>query len=125
LTPIAAAGLSSGVTTFAVGMEGVTADGFQLLDAIAVAGGSDCTPAAPGGEACDVSMTGGAGLLEALNTIRDTVVVTETVVETTTETIVETVALPCQWAIPMAPSGETLDPNLVNVVVEVNGASGE
>lgn len=125
LTPIAAAGLASGVTTFTVGMAGVTEDGFALLDAIAVAGGSDCTPGAAGDEACDVSETGSAGLLEALNTIRDTIVVTETMTETVTETVTEIVALPCQWELPDPPGGETLDPNLVNVVIAVDGVAGD
>lgn len=125
LTPIASAGLAAGVTTFTVGMSGVTADGFALLDAIAVAGGSDCTPGAAGDEACDVSETGAAGLLDALNTIRDTIVVTETTTETITETVTEVVALPCQWEIPEPPGGETLDPNLVNVIVAADGVAGE
>jgi Mg-chelatase subunit ChlD len=38
LTPIAAAGQTNGVLTFTIGMAGVTADGFALLDAIAIAG---------------------------------------------------------------------------------------
>lgn len=125
LTPIAASGLTSGVTTFTVGMAGVTADGFALLDAIALAGGSDCTPGAAGDEACDVSETGSAGLLEALKTIRETIVVTETMTETVTETVIETVALPCQWELPDPPGGETFDPNLVNVVIAIDGVPGD
>lgn len=121
LTPIAADALTAGVVTFTVGMAGVTDDGFALLDAIAVAGGSDCSPGAPGDEACDVSETGPAGFLDALNTIRDTIIVTEMV----TETVTETVPLPCQWEIPPPPEGEMLDPDFVNVVLSIEGAAGE
>jgi hypothetical protein len=121
LTPIAADALALSVTTFTVGMAGVTEEGFALLDAIAVAGGTDCTPGAAGDEACDVSATGAAGFLDALNTIRNTIVVTETM----TETVTETVALPCQWQVPLPPDGETLDPDMVNVVLSVDGAAAE
>jgi hypothetical protein len=113
LTPIAAAGLANGVVTFTVGMAGVSDDGFTLLDQIAVAGGSDCTPGAPGDEACDVSTSGAVGLLDALNAIRDSVTVVETHTETVTTT--EIVPLPCEWTLPEPPQGETLDPLLVNV----------
>ncbi|HEY6724728.1 MAG TPA: hypothetical protein VI197_11895 [Polyangiaceae bacterium] len=125
LTPIAADGLAAGVNTFTVGMDGVTDEGFALLDAIAAAGGTDCTPAAAGDEACDVSETGSAGLLAAFETIRDTVVVTETVTETITEIVTEVVALPCEWELPDAPDGETLDPNLVNVILNIDGMAGD
>ena len=125
LTPIAADGLVAGIPTFTVGMDGVTADGFALLNAIAVAGGTDCTPDVAGNEACDVSQTGSTGLLDALETIRDTVVVTETMTETVTETVIETVALPCEWDLPDPPEGETFDPNLVNVILNTNGVAGD
>jgi hypothetical protein len=113
LTPLAADGLNRGVVTFTVGMAGVTEEGFVLLDQIAVAGGSDCTPGAAGDEACDVSTTGAPGLLAALNAIRDSVTVVETHTETITTT--ELVPLPCEWALPEPPKGEALDPLLVNV----------
>jgi hypothetical protein len=113
LTPIAADGLTKGVVTFTVGMAGVSEDGFTLLDQVAIAGGSDCTPGAPGDEACDVSTTGAAGLLAALNAIRDSVTVVETHTETVTTT--EIVPLPCEWTLPEPPKGSTLDPMLVNV----------
>ncbi|MBN2193728.1 MAG: hypothetical protein JW751_13005 [Polyangiaceae bacterium] len=121
LTPIAAAGLASGAVTFTIGMAGVTEEGFTLLNAIAVAGGSDCTPDVPGDEACDVTSSGSAGFLAALNAIRDSI----TVVETFTETIVTTeiITLPCEWAIPEPPPGETLDPTLVNVNVQLEDAT--
>ncbi len=115
LTPIAAGGLTSGVVTFTIGMAGVTAEGFQLLDQVAVAGGSDCTPELPGAEACDVTTSGAEGFLAALNAIRDSVTVVETIIETITTT--QIVTLPCEWAVPEPPAGETLDPKLVNVNV--------
>jgi hypothetical protein len=115
LTAIAADGLTSGVVTFTVGMAGVTDEGFGLLDAIAIAGGSDCSPGEPGAEACNVSATGSAGFLNALNAIRDSISVTETTTETITT--VETTTVPCQWTIPAPATGEELDPNLINVNV--------
>jgi len=125
LTPIAADGLTAGVNTFTVGMAGISADGFALLDAIAVAGGTDCTPGAAGDEACDVSETGSSGLLAALETIRDTVTVTETMTETVTDIVYETEALPCEWELPDPPDGETLDPDLVNVILTIDGVAGD
>ncbi|MBN2192109.1 MAG: VWA domain-containing protein [Polyangiaceae bacterium] len=113
LVPIAAEGLEDGVVTFTIGMAGVTSEGFDLLDALAAAGGSDCSPDNAGGEACDVSTTGAQGFLQALNAIRDSIVLTDTITETVTTTL--TTTLPCEWAIPDPPGGETLDPNLINV----------
>lgn len=95
------------VKTYMVGMEGVIADGFDLLDALARAGGTDCTPNVAGQEACDVTATGGPGLLEALNLIREAVVMTSHV--------------PCNMELPTPPDGESLDPRLVNVELEVRG----
>ncbi len=123
LTPIAADGLTTGVQTFTVGMDGVNDDGFNLLNAIAIAGGTDCTPDDAGAEACDVSASGSASLLEALTGIRDIVTVTETVTETMT--VVETQTLECQWGIPEVPEGETFDPGLVNVTLSIAGAEAE
>jgi hypothetical protein len=117
LTPIAADGLTDGVVTFTVGMEGVSSDGFDLLDAIAVAGGSDCTPGSSGNEACNVASGGAESLLSALNTIRETVQVTETSTETVTTTTDGSYTLPCEWSIPDPPEGQTFDRNLVNVKI--------
>jgi hypothetical protein len=113
LTPIAAAGLAKGVVTFTVGMAGVSKDGFALLNQIAIAGGSDCTPGASGNEACDVSTSGAAGLLAALNAIRDSVTVVETHTETVTTT--EIVPLPCEWMLPEPPKDQKFDPLRINV----------
>lgn len=96
---------NAGVLTYTVGMEGVVSDGFELLNRLAAVGGSDCTPGTPGDEACDVTQTGSAGLLEALNKIRDTVV--------------QKVQVPCTWAVPPPPDGQRLDPSLVNVDVSI------
>lgn len=123
LTPLAEQGATAGVLTFTVGMNGITAEGFDLLNAIAVAGGTDCTPDAAGAEACDVSTTGAAGLLAAMAAIRDSITVTETVTETMTVT--ETQALACSWGIPPVPEGETFDPALVNVTLAVDGGLAE
>jgi hypothetical protein len=122
LLPIAAAGNAAGVRTFTVVMDGVPADGFVLMDAIAASGGTDCTPPDVGAEACNVSSTGSQGLVEALTSIRESVTVTETVVETTT--VIETKTLECQWIIPEPPDGDDLDPERVNVQLSLDGVEG-
>lgn len=108
LTPIVKNAFEEhGVKTYMIGMEGVIADGFDLLDSLARAGGTDCTPNVAGQEACNVTDTGGPGLLEALSLIREAVVMTSHV--------------PCNMELPTPPDGSTLDPRLVNVEVNVNG----
>jgi hypothetical protein len=122
LTPIAsAAKANNGVITFTVGMQGITPAGFVLLDAIAVAGGSDCTPGTPGNEACNITTGGAQGFLDALNTIRKTVQVTGTSTQTYTAT--ETTTLACQWLIPKPAPGKTFDKGLVNVNVTLGGTT--
>jgi hypothetical protein len=123
LVPIAAAGLAESVETYTVAMDGVPDEGFAMLDAIAVAGGTDCTPAEGGHESCNVSSTGSQGLVETLNAIRDTVTVTETV--TVVTTVIEKQKLDCQWLIPDPPNQETLDPTRVNVTLALAGAEPE
>lgn len=125
LSAIAAEGATAGIRTFTIGMAGVTVEGFALLDAIAVAGGSDCSPGAPGDEACDVSATGAAGFLEALSTIRETVTLTETITETVTETVTVNQVLPCEFAVPPPPAGETVSADLTIVTLAVNGGAEE
>lgn len=121
LSAISAAGLAAGVETFTVGMDGVPPEGFTLLDAIALAGGTDCTPPDPGGESCNVSSTGSQGLVETLNSIRDTVTVTNTVTEVTT--VIETQKLDCQWLIPEPEEEEgMINPDRVNVNLSLDGA---
>lgn len=119
LLPLAQAGTAAQVRTFTVGMDGVPAQGFELLDAIAVAGGTDCTPDVPGEEACNVSSAGPQGLVEALTAIRDSVTVTETFTEVTT--VIETTVLECQWRIPEPDTDEELDPRRVNVTLSLGG----
>jgi Mg-chelatase subunit ChlD len=123
LTPIASAAFrGDGVLTFTVGMDGVTTEGFDLLDAIAAAGGSDCSPGSPGNEACAVSRGRGPSLLDALHPIREPVQVTQAIDEsiTTTETLSST--LPCQWEIPTPSAGRTFDKDLVNVTITTSGS---
>jgi hypothetical protein len=103
LSGIAAAALREGVQTFALGM---TAANFTLLDLVARAGGTDCSPGGAG-YACNVSA--GTTLLEALTRIREFVDVTET------HTEVQTKELECEWEIPPPPPGKTFDPGQVNV----------
>jgi len=105
----------NGVITFTMGMNGVTADGFKLLDQIAVAGGSDCTPGTPGNETCDITSSGSKGFLDALNTIRKTVQVTSNDKQTVMTTTTQRSTLQCEWGIPKPPSGETFHKELVNV----------
>ena len=98
------------------GMDGAD---FGLLDAIAAAGHSDCTPNVAGQEACNV--TGGAqSFSDARALIRNTVTTTTTTTET--QTIVQGTQLPCDFTIPEPPAGETFDRNKVNVQF-VNGAT--
>jgi hypothetical protein len=119
LVPIATNAFSAAnsVMTFTVGMEGITPEGFVLLNAIAVAGGSDCTPGSPGNEACNITTGGAQGFLDALNTIRKTVQVTGTTTQTYTTT--ETTTLACEWLIPKPEPGKRFDPKLVNVNVTI------
>lgn len=103
LSKIAAEGKAAGVKTFTIGMFGAN---FLLLDALAQAGGTDCDPQSPS-FACDVSQ--GDTLLAALNSIRESVKVTETRTETQTK------QLDCEWKIPAPPPGEVFDPARVNL----------
>lgn len=114
---------NDGTITFAVGMNvngGVTVDGggmagseidFNLLDAIARAGHTDCNPTNPGNEACNVG--GGSELSTALQQIRQTI--------TTMQTTTVTTPVPCQWGIPAPDDGGMLDPAKVNVYFTTGG----
>lgn len=123
LTPIAGNAFTAqnSVVTFTVGMDGVTTEGFGLLNQIAVAGGSDCTPNTPGNEACNVTTGGSQAFLDALNTIRKSVQVTSTSNQTVTTTTTETTTLQCEWSIPKPSDGQKFDKDLVNVAVTVTG----
>lgn len=129
LAAIAGAAHDAGVTTFAVGLQGAS---FPLLDAIADKGGAPDCDSRPTRFACDVS-SGASGLLNALNTIREKVVTTDThtethvvtheVVHTETRTEVHTeiveqvqrTSLPCEWAIPESSDSDPFDRNKVNI----------
>lgn len=117
LAGIAADGYAkAGIMTFAIGMDGAD---FTLLDAIAVAGHSDCTPNVTGSESCNV--TGGVtSFNDALALIRNTVTTTTTTTEI--QNVVQTTELPCDFAIPSPPPGQQFDRDKVNVNF-VNGAS--
>jgi hypothetical protein len=124
LVPLAAAGNAAGVRTFTVVMDGVPTEGFALLDAIAAAGGTDCTPPDPGAESCNVSSTGSQGFVETLIAIRESVTVTETVTEI--ETVIEHETLECQWLIPTPPADQgDLNPDRVNVQLALDGVNPE
>jgi hypothetical protein len=127
LTPIAANAFKDpthSVITFTVGMNGVSADGFALLNAIAIAGGSDCTPGTPGNQACNITTGGAQAFLDALNTIRHTVQVTGTSNQTFTTHTTQTTTLACQWLIPKPEPGKTFDKGLVNVNFSSDGGTG-
>ena len=99
----------AGVTTFAIGLAGAE---FGLLNEIAQQGGApDCDPNASN-YACDVS-SGADKLADALASIRDKVVTTETHTEIVKQ--VKSKALACEWTIPKPTDGAGFDPNLVNV----------
>jgi hypothetical protein len=126
LTPIASNAFGSptnSVITFTVGMNGVNAAGFDLLNQIAVAGGSDCTPGTPGNETCNITTGGAQGFLDALNTIRKTVQVTSTSTQTITTTTTTTTTLQCEWSIPQPTTGQTFQKDRVNVSFTTGGVA--
>ena len=114
LAAIVASGLTAGVKTFTIKLDGVSDPTF--LDSLAQAGGT--------GQAIDVSANGtsAAGatdIINALKTIRQ---------KTTTSSshqVTRTVTKPldCQWTIPPAPPGQTLNPNEVNLTLSSNGTT--
>jgi hypothetical protein len=63
-------------------------------------------------------------LVDTLNSIRDTVTITETVTEVTT--VIETQKLDCQWLIPDPPEEQgSINPDRVNVTLSLDGAEAE
>jgi hypothetical protein len=113
LAAIAASARAGGVITYAAGMQGAD---FAVLDAIGEAGGGDCDPGQPG-FACDLTANRQA-LVTALDSIRDR---TRTQVRIERHTEVQRQVLPCEWQLPAAPSGATLDPERVNVRLSFGG----
>jgi hypothetical protein len=107
LAKVASDGAAMGVPTFTVGMDGAD---FNLLNAIAKGGGTDCTPQTQGADdqACDVR-GGTQAFVDALNTIRGTIS------SFVTTQHVQTTALACEFQIPKPPQGMTFDRNKVNV----------
>jgi hypothetical protein len=113
LAQVAADAKAKGVLTFTVGMDGAD---FNMLNSIAVGGGTDCTPmtTAPGDEACDVR-AGTQAFVDALNTIRGTITTT------VTHTMVQTTELACEFQIPAPPNGMKFDRTKVNVRLTAAG----
>lgn len=129
LAGIAADAKLAGVITVVVGLNGAN---FTLLDAIARAGGAPDCDLTSNRFACDVSANT-SKLSEALASIREKVVITETHTETHTvtqivthtETHIETHTeviqqvehnpLPCEWSIPASPEGQVFDQDKVNI----------
>jgi hypothetical protein len=116
LAAIAARAREGGVITYAAGMQGAD---FGVLDAIGEAGGGDCDPGQPG-FACDLTANRQA-LVAALDSIRDR---TRTQLRTERHTEIQRELLPCEWQLPAAPSGATLDPERVNVRLSLGGGEG-
>jgi hypothetical protein len=109
LSAIASTAYAGGVRTFAVGLKGAD---FDLIDAIAEAGGAvDCDPSGSR-FACDVS-GGPSQLSAALDKIRSVVSTVKTRVTTTT--VVEEMPVECEWTIPAPPPGQLFDRARVNV----------
>ena len=106
------------VRTFTVGMQGDT--DFDLLDQIALFGGTDCTSNPDGtadpadGHYCDVRPGSGMTLLQAFEAIRE--FVTDLEWRTEYQTKISTKISACDWGIPNPPEGKTFDKNMVNVV---------
>lgn len=100
-----AAYTNNGVRTFPIGMTGAD---FTFLNMVGEKSNADCTPDDDATWACDVSQTGGAGLVEALNGIRETV----THMETRTE--MRSQIVDCEWVIPEMAPGQLFNPDKVN-----------
>ena len=118
---------STGLVTYAVGMEGAD---FAFLGNLAqAAGAQDCDPVAsptPTFNACNVGAVTDTGvptmtLLEALERVREYSTEFETVIEK--EISHETVTLDCEWGIPTPPQNQTFDKNKVNVEFSPTGTS--
>jgi hypothetical protein len=109
LAAIVADGLSRGVLTFALALPGAD---LNSLNTLAQAGGTNA--------AHDVS--GGAqAFVDALNNIRQTISNSMTTV-VMTPTVIET-ALPCEWRIPVPPTGQVLDPSHINFQATIPGGA--
>ncbi|MGD8862102.1 MAG: vWA domain-containing protein [Myxococcales bacterium] len=106
---------NGGVPVYTIALQGVT--DLTLFNDIADATATDCDPAGPN-SACD--LTSGASFVDALNSIRDTIVEIETRIET------EVQPLPCEWGLPEADANRGFDKNEVNVLLQsADGTSSE
>ncbi|HEX4341171.1 MAG TPA: vWA domain-containing protein [Polyangiaceae bacterium] len=117
LAQIAADAQAKGVLTFTVGMDGAD---FNMLNSIAVGGGTDCTPMTMGAadQACDVR-GGTQAFVDALNTIRGTITTQVSTMH------VQTTALACEFQIPKPPDGQTFDRDKVNVRLTAMGVASD
>ncbi|HVU06168.1 MAG TPA: vWA domain-containing protein [Polyangiaceae bacterium] len=112
LVNIAGAALTQNkVQTFTVGMDGAD---YTLLDQIAQAGGTDCTPNAPS-FACNATDT--QSFLTALEGIRTTITVTHEV----THEVTHTKPVACEYSRPDVPDGKAFDKSKVNVEYTTGG----
>lgn len=107
---------NSDVKTFAVGMLG---SDFNLLDPIAMWGGTDCVPGDPDAYACDASTDSATSLPLALETVREQVKTMETKTEYRTE--ITTGVSECDWGIPDLPGGVDFGVDIVNVKISKSG----
>jgi len=115
LSKIAADAYAQNVQTFTVGMAGAD---YSMLDQIAQAGHTDCTPNDPS-FACNAADT--QTFLTALEGIRSTITVSHEV----THEVTHTKPVSCEYDRPTAPDGQTFDPNKVNVEYTSGGTKTE
>ncbi len=114
LVNIVAAGKSSGVLTFTLGLNG---SDIQFLNQLAQAGGTSAAI-----DATNTS-TSQQNFIGALNAIRSKVTKSQTTHHTTQHTVAT--QLDCQWKVPAPPNGETLDPNKVNLQLTPSGSAAQ
>jgi hypothetical protein len=105
----------SKVMTYTMGMAGLRPEGIDVLNKIALAGHTDCTPSDSLTNYCDVS-AGQAAFIAALELIR------KSVTKTITKTETQTQPLPCNWNVPPPPPNETIDFKKVNVQFSPTGS---
>lgn len=108
---IVASAQAAGTPVYTIALNGVL--DLTLLNGIADATGTDCDPGGVN-SACD--LTGGASFIDALSSIRDTIVTVETHTET------QIAPLECEWGLPDPDPVKGFDSEEVNVIL--NGATG-
>ena len=118
LVDIVAAASSEDLLVYTVGLTGAD---FELLNALALAGGADdCHPDDDGRFACDIS-NGPEQLNATLKQIQEFVTTTETVTETQIKTELRTQPLVCEWKMPSGDDQVPIAPDLVNVTSSFGG----